>query len=67
MFYPTDDPIADYDRYDAEQAALDELLPVCCDCGERIADEFCYELNGTILCEDCLKRSCRRQTTDLMG
>lgn len=45
MFY-SDDPIADYDRYDAEQNKRLAKLPVCADCDYPIQDEFAYYING---------------------
>ena len=64
--YRTDDPCADYDRFDAEREAALELLPVCCECGERIEDDFCFQINDEIICEDCMEQY-RKFTTDLMG
>lgn len=66
MMY-TDDPIRDFERHDAEREAAIELLPVCCECGERILDDFCYEINDVIICEECLRDNYRKLTTDCMG
>jgi len=66
MMY-TDDPIRDHYRHDAEQEAAIELLPVCCECGERILDDFCYEINDVIICEECLRDNYRKLTTDYAG
>lgn len=62
----TDDPIRDAERYEAEQEAAIELLPVCCECGERITDDFCFQINDEILCETCMEQY-RKFTTDVMG
>ena len=51
----TDDPIRDFERYEAEQEEKLEKLPVCDDCGEPIQDEYYYDINGFIICPDCLK------------
>lgn len=67
MFTITDDPAADYDRYCAEQEAARELLPECEECGEKIEDDFCYQINDTIICETCMRDVYRKHTTDLMG
>lgn len=53
-------------RHDAEQEAALELLPVCCECGERIQAETCFEINDEIVCEECMEHY-RKFTTDLMG
>lgn len=48
----------------AEERAL-ERLPRCSECDEPIQDDFCYEINGELICEDCLK-GYRRSTEDFM-
>lgn len=65
--YRTDDPDRDFDRWDAEQARALDKLPVCYECGEPIQDDFCYQINDEIICEECLNHSFRKVTTDLMG
>ena len=50
----TDDPVADAERYYAEQQAKLDKLPVCSDCQEPIQEEYCYEIGREILCEDCM-------------
>lgn len=42
-----------------------ERLPICCECGQRIEDEFCYEINDEILCETCMEQY-KKFTSDLM-
>lgn len=51
--YRTDDPVADFERYDAEMAREEARLPRCEYCGEAIYEKY-YEINGKIVCEDCL-------------
>lgn len=53
MFY-TDDPIADFDAYDAEQNRRLAKLPLCADCADPIQDEFAYYINGEWICEHCM-------------
>lgn len=67
MFMKTDDPIADYDRYCAEEEQARELLPECSECGRKIEDDCCYQINDEIICEECLERNYRKYTVDLMG
>jgi len=50
----TDDPIADFNRHDAEQNKWLEQRPVCVDCGEHIQDEEAYYINGEWICETCM-------------
>ena len=61
MIY-TDDPARDFDRWDAEQEQLREKLPVCDDCGKRINDDFYWEFDGEVLCENCVNRRYRKYT-----
>ena len=65
--FRTDDPIADFERYDAEQQKKLDRLPKCCHCGEPIQDDFCFDLgDGEIYCEDCLKK-CFWVSTESFG
>ena len=63
MIY-TDNPVADFARYDAEQSRKLSELPVCCLCGEPIQDEYYYEIGVDILCEKCLNDMHRKYTED---
>lgn len=65
--YRTDDPCADFDRFEAEREAEESLLPICSECGERIYDCFAYVINDEVICEDCMRDNYRKQTVDLMG
>ena len=44
-------------------------LPICegYKCGKRIQDEDYYDVDGEILCEECMKRKYRRKTEDLIN
>lgn len=61
----TDDPPSDYDAYCIEQERETERLPICCECGQRIEDEFCYQINDEIICETCMEQY-KKFTSDLM-
>lgn len=55
-----------YDAFEAYQASVDNWLdsrPVCIECGEPIQDDFLYDINGDIYCEECMK-DVFRQSTD---
>lgn len=67
MFY-SDDPAKDFDRWDQEKERQLARLPVCEDkkCGKRIDEDDYYDIDGEILCEDCMKRRYRRYTADLI-
>lgn len=50
----TDNPIADFNSWDAEQNRRLEQLPVCADCEQHIQDETAYYINGEWICESCM-------------
>jgi formylmethanofuran dehydrogenase subunit E len=66
MWSYSGDPIRDAEARDAEQQAALDKLPVCYYCGEPIQDDFCYEINDEIICEECLNANFRKQTDDLI-
>lgn len=59
--YWTDDPVADFERYDAQKEAKLETLPECSECGCRIQDEYAYYINGEWICEQCMKENYRKE------
>ena len=60
----TDDPLGDFDRWDAEQEREREKLPICCECGERIETDVLYEINDCFICEECLENNHKKWTED---
>ena len=64
MFYKTDDPAADYARWEAEQARELAKLPICADCGEPITSDYCYCINDEYICPDCMDSGYRKWTED---
>lgn len=64
MFY-TDNPVADFERYSAQQEAELQTLPVCCECGEHIQAETCFQINDEIICEECMEHY-RKYTEDVV-
>lgn len=58
-----------YDLWEQHNAELERSLdrrPVCIECEEHIQDEYCYQINGEIICEDCLKAYYRKDTDSLI-
>lgn len=51
--YFTDNPVADAERYAAEQEEELEKLPICECCGEPIHQEKAIYYNDQWCCEDC--------------
>lgn len=64
MPFYSDNPVADYDRYDAYLARQEARLPVCDDCDKPIHGDDYYEIDGEILCEECMKDRYRRSVAD---
>ena len=64
VFYRTDDPAADFERYDAEQEAELEKMPVCTNCLERIQDGYLFDIEGELYCEECAYELFRKDTAD---
>jgi len=54
QMYYTDDPLSDFDRWDADQQKQIGQLPVCADCGQHIQDERAYYINGEWICMNCM-------------
>ena len=55
MFRRTDDPIADFHRYDAERHRRLSRLPKCTECNHHIQQEKAVRIKGNFYCDDCLK------------
>jgi formylmethanofuran dehydrogenase subunit E len=62
--YRTKDPVADWDRYCAEEERELARLPVCSLCGNPIVDDKCYEIDEKIICPECLKEHYQKWTED---
>lgn len=60
----TDDPVRDHDRYQEEQNKWLEKMPVCSICDEYIQDDYLYEINDEVICEECLKDNFRKNVED---
>lgn len=63
----TDDPIADFMAHDAEQERKLEQLPRCSECDEPIQDDFCYEINDELVCENCMEMNHKKLTENVIG
>ena len=60
----TDDPVADFERYDAEQESVLKKCPMCSVCYEYIQGEFAYFINDEWICEECIEDLRREVTVD---
>lgn len=59
----TDDPIADYLRWEAEQGER-ECRPICADCGFEIEDDHFYLIGDECICPACLEVGYRKDIDD---
>ena len=64
----TDDPIADFNRHDAERERRLIRFPKCDCCGERIQDDDLFDFDGELICPECLpdwlNESHKKRTVD---
>lgn len=65
MFY-TDDPVADFNRYDREQAKRLAELPVCDHCSKPIQDEDLFDIEGVLYHLECAEQEFKKKTDDYM-
>lgn len=63
----TDNPLADFASWDAEQTAQLERLPVCADCGEPVQDDHYYLINDEVICPNCLESGYRKEIDEYIG
>ena len=64
-FY-SDDPVRDFDRYDAMMAQQEARLPKCEKCGDVCPESF-FEIDGELLCEECMRDRFERSTDDYLS
>lgn len=50
--------------HDRHKESLLERLPVCDECGKRIQDDIYFDIDGELICEDCMIRKYGRRTED---
>lgn len=62
--YRTDDPIADFNRWDNDQQKQLDRLPKCADCGEPVQDDHYYLINDEVICPACLESNYRKAIED---
>lgn len=57
----TDNPVADFERYDAEQEKILKRLPKCFLCGDHIQQEDAFHLKTSCIdkwiCDECLENN----------
>ena len=53
-----------WEAHDAEQERRREQCPVCSECDRHIQDEHCYEINGELICSECMEENHLRSVED---
>ena len=66
-YFRNGDPLDDFDRLDREQAQYEAKLPQCDKCGKHIQDEIFFDIEGEILCEDCVIDLYGKSTQDFVS
>lgn len=66
MFLFTDDPPRDYAQWDADRHRKLSRRPKCNDCDEYIESDHYFEVEGDLLCLDCMNDRYRKSTDDYM-
>ena len=55
-----------WSEYNRQQEEELNKFPECCECGEAIQDEYCFEINDEFVCERCLIENHRKSTEDVV-
>ena len=69
-YFRSGDPLEDFDRYDMAQAQYEARLPRCENRGCRhrvIRDDIFFDIDGEILCENCMIDRYGRSTEDFVN
>lgn len=64
MYIRTDDPVRDEMNHSAELEDKLQKMPVCSYCSEHIQDDYLYEIDGEIICEECVNENFRKPVDD---
>ena len=60
----TDNPVRDFEAYDAQQQREQDRLPICSDCGNPIQTDKLFLINDEFICPECLIDNYRKDTAD---
>lgn len=61
------DPLDDFDRYDKDLARQEAKLPVCEKCNHPITDDIYFDIEGEILCRECMEDKYMKIVEDCIG
>lgn len=54
------------EAHERDQEKQLERLPVCDSCDQPIQDDYVFEIEGSVLCWECLKRDYRKPIEDFI-
>lgn len=60
--FRSDNPLDDFDQWDAERESWLARLPVCCRCNNPVQDEKLWDINGEIYCKECAEDEFEKYT-----
>ena len=61
--FRSDDPMRDFAKREREMQEWENSLPRCDSCGEMIED-YVFDIDGEILCIECMIAKYRREAED---
>ena len=53
-------------KHQDEQDNCLKRLPVCCECGEPIQDDFLYCIDDELFCKECMEDNFEKSVEDYM-
>lgn len=60
MPFRTDDPLADFSRWERQKEQQTAKRPLCSYCDEPITDDVAYYIEGEWICEYCMENHFRK-------
>ena len=51
-------------QHEREQQRWLDSRPVCTECGEPIQSEYLFDMDGTLICPECIVRYYRQETEE---
>lgn len=64
MYIRTDDPVRDEMNYSAELEDKLQKMPKCSYCDHHIQDDYLYEINDELICEECINENFRKNVEE---
>lgn len=52
----SDDPLMDFERWDAERTEWLSERPLCSYCDEPIQEDSAFRINDMLFCEECMEQ-----------